>query len=69
MQDAPTVDELLGRLPWFRDLTPPHRREMVEEINALKAKWDRSETLPAKESPTGETDFIDVPDDEMTVVE
>ena len=37
MQDAPTVDELLGRLPWFRDLTPPHRREMIEEINARMA--------------------------------
>ncbi len=38
MQDAPTVDELLSRLPWFRDLTAPHRREMVEEINTRMAQ-------------------------------
>jgi hypothetical protein len=34
MQEAPTIPELLGRLPWFRDLTSAHRREMVEQINA-----------------------------------
>lgn len=33
-QEAPTVSELLGRLPWFRDLTAEHRREMVEQIDA-----------------------------------
>jgi hypothetical protein len=33
-QEAPTVQELLGRLPWFRDLTADHRREMVEQIDA-----------------------------------
>ncbi|HEY8190752.1 MAG TPA: hypothetical protein VIF12_08700 [Micavibrio sp.] len=42
---------------------------MVEEINKLKSKWDRSETLPAKEDAPEESEFIDVPDDEMTVVE
>ncbi len=34
MQDAPPITELLGRLPWFRELSGSHRREMVEEINA-----------------------------------
>ncbi len=34
MQDAPPIDELLGRLPWFRELTSAHRREMVEEISS-----------------------------------
>jgi hypothetical protein len=33
-QEAPTIPELLSRLPWFRDLTTEHRREMVEQINA-----------------------------------
>ncbi len=34
MQDAPPIDELLARLPWFRELTIQHRREMVDEISA-----------------------------------
>jgi hypothetical protein len=38
MQDAPPLDELLDRLPWFRDLTAPHRREMVDEISARMAQ-------------------------------
>ncbi|MSP21916.1 MAG: hypothetical protein EXR66_02675 [Dehalococcoidia bacterium] len=28
------MPELLGKLPWFRDLTADHRREMVEQIDA-----------------------------------
>lgn len=34
MQDAPPIDELLGRLPWFRELSASHRREMIEEITS-----------------------------------
>ena len=34
MQDAPPIDELLGRLPWFRELSSAHRREMIEEITS-----------------------------------
>lgn len=34
MQEIPSVTELLDRLPWFRDLTAEHRREMVEQVNA-----------------------------------
>ncbi|MEZ4502032.1 MAG: hypothetical protein R3C39_05370 [Dehalococcoidia bacterium] len=34
MQDVPTITELLSRLPWFRDLTSEHRRQMVEQISA-----------------------------------
>ena len=37
MQDAPTIPELLSRLPWFRDLNADHRREMIEQINARMA--------------------------------
>jgi hypothetical protein len=35
--EAPTIPELLSRLPWFRDLNADHRREMVEQINARMA--------------------------------
>lgn len=33
-QEAPTIPQLLSRLPWFRDLTAEHRREMVEQVSA-----------------------------------
>jgi hypothetical protein len=35
--EAPTIPELLGRLPWFRDLNAEHRREMVEQVQARMA--------------------------------
>jgi hypothetical protein len=37
MQEAPTIPELLSRLPWFRDLNADHRREMIEQVNARMA--------------------------------
>lgn len=33
-RDVPSITELLNRLPWFRDLTAQHRREMVEQVTA-----------------------------------
>jgi hypothetical protein len=50
-------------------LQAANSEEIIEEINVLKTKWDRSAALPPKARPPAETEFIDVPDDEMTVVE
>ena len=34
---APSILDLLGRLPWFRDLNAEHRRELVEQVQARMA--------------------------------
>lgn len=44
MQDAPEVTELLSRLPWFRDLSRDHRRQMIEQITlSMDAAKSRDE--------------------------
>ena len=30
--ELPPISDLLGKLPWFRDLSVSHRREMVEQV-------------------------------------
>lgn len=43
--------------------------EMVTELNALKDKWNRSESLPDQVPPPDSEEYIDVPDEEMMTVE
>jgi hypothetical protein len=44
MQEAPEVTELLARLPWFRDLSKDHRRQMIEQITqSMDAATSRDE--------------------------
>ena len=35
--EASTIPQLLARLPWFRDLSADHRRELVEQVQARMA--------------------------------
>ena len=34
MEDGPPLVDVLGRLPWFRDLSRAHRAQMLEEVGA-----------------------------------
>lgn len=43
--------------------------QMVDELVTLKAKWERSDALSDEVSPSGEEEYVDVPDDEMLSVE
>ena len=40
----PPLDTVLGKLPWFRDLTRPHREEMLGDVQShLKIDTTREE--------------------------
>ena len=42
---------------------------LVEELNVLKDKWNRTETLPEHAPPADSDEFIDVPAEEMLTIE
>lgn len=48
--NLPPVDSLLGRLPWFRDLSRDHRTEMLSELTArLVVETSREEFVEVLE--------------------
>jgi|GEM_PF-5070229 len=42
---------------------------MIEELGQLRDKWTREESVPDQALPAGSAEYIDVPDDEMLLVE
>lgn len=44
MEIAPPLVDVLGRLPWFRDLSRAHRAQMLDEVGERLITLDASKS-------------------------